>query len=165
MRASSLPRENGERMGLPSSPWLPRAVSGVWPLSSWTLFIQQISNVHLHVPRGLPRWLSGKNPPARHRIDPWVGKIPWRRKGQPTPAFLPGESHGQRSLTATVHGVAKDSDTTEHAHTYARTYTCQELGRAPGKLGDQYGLLLLSAGWSVALDTFTFILSTCIREA
>ena len=33
---------------------------------------------------------SGKNP--------WVGKIPWRRKWQPTPVFLPGESHGKRSL-------------------------------------------------------------------
>ena len=31
-------------------------------------------------------------------FDPWVRKIPWRRKWQPTPAFLPGESHGQRSL-------------------------------------------------------------------
>ena len=32
-------------------------------------------------------------------FDPWVEKIPWRRKWQPTPVFLPGESHGQRSLT------------------------------------------------------------------
>ena len=39
--------------------------------------------------------------------DPWVGKIPWRRAWKPTPVFLPGESHGQRSLEATVHGVAK----------------------------------------------------------
>ena len=31
-------------------------------------------------------------------LDPWVGKIPWRRKWHPTPIFLPGESHGQRSL-------------------------------------------------------------------
>ena len=31
-------------------------------------------------------------------FDPWVGKIPWRRAWQPTPVFLPGESHGQRSL-------------------------------------------------------------------
>ena len=29
---------------------------------------------------------------------PWVGKIPWERKWQPTPVFLPGESHRQRSL-------------------------------------------------------------------
>ena len=34
----------------------------------------------------------------RHGFDLWVGKIPWRRKWQPTAAFLPGESHGQRSL-------------------------------------------------------------------
>ena len=32
------------------------------------------------------------------RFDPWVGKIPWRRAWQPTPVFLPGESHGQKSL-------------------------------------------------------------------
>ena len=37
----------------------------------------------------------------RHKrcgFDPWVRKIPWRRAWQPTPVFLPGESHGQRSL-------------------------------------------------------------------
>ena len=32
------------------------------------------------------------------RLDPWVGKIPWRRAWHPTPGFLPGESHGQRNL-------------------------------------------------------------------
>ena len=36
-------------------------------------------------------------------LDPWVGKIPWRRKWQPTPVSLPEESHGQRSWQATVH--------------------------------------------------------------
>ena len=45
-----------------------------------------------------------KNLPAnagsrtRRGFDPWVGKIPWRRAGQPSPVFLPRESHGQRSL-------------------------------------------------------------------
>ena len=37
----------------------------------------------------------------RHKrlgFSPWVRKIPWRRAWQPTPAFLPGKSHGQRSL-------------------------------------------------------------------
>ena len=50
---------------------------------------------------GLPRWLSGKESTCqckRHGFDHWVGKIPWRRKWQPNPAFLPGKSHGQRSL-------------------------------------------------------------------
>ena len=35
---------------------------------------------------------------GRPRFNPWVGKISWRRKWQPTPGFLPGERHGQRSL-------------------------------------------------------------------
>ena len=39
----------------------------------------------------------------RLRFDPWVGKIPWRRKWQPTPVFLPRESYGQGS-----HGFAKN---------------------------------------------------------
>ena len=43
----------------------------------------------------------------RHGFDPWVGKIPYRKAWQPTPVFLPGESHGERSLWAIVHRVAK----------------------------------------------------------
>ena len=37
---------------------------------------------------------------VRRRFDPWVRKIPWRRAWQPTPVFLPGEPHGQRSLVS-----------------------------------------------------------------
>ena len=50
---------------------------------------------------GLPWWLSGKESACqcrRCRFDPWAGKIPWRRKWQPTSVFLPGKSHGQTSL-------------------------------------------------------------------
>ena len=49
----------------------------------------------------LPRWHSGEELACRCRrvrLYPWVQKIPWRRAWQPTPVFLPGESHGQRSL-------------------------------------------------------------------
>ena len=49
----------------------------------------------------------------RHRFDPWVMKIPWRRKWQPTPVFLPGESHGKRSLAGYSPWGCKESDTTE----------------------------------------------------
>ena len=42
-----------------------------------------------------------------------MGKISWRRERQPTPVFLPGKSHGQRTWWATVHGVVKESDMTE----------------------------------------------------
>ena len=50
---------------------------------------------------GLPRWLSHKEPTCQCRrcvFHPWVRKIPWRREWQPTPVFLPGKPHGQRSL-------------------------------------------------------------------
>ena len=47
-------------------------------------------------------------------FNPWVRKIPWRRQWQPTPVFLPGESHGQRSLVGYSPWGHKDLDTTEH---------------------------------------------------
>ena len=40
-------------------------------------------------------------------FDPWIRKIPWRRTWQPTPVFLPRESHGQRSWRAMVHGATE----------------------------------------------------------
>ena len=58
----------------------------------------------------LPRGLSGKESTCqckRCTFDPWVRKIPWRRKWQPTPVFLAGKFHGQRSLVDTVHGGAE----------------------------------------------------------
>ena len=65
----------------------------------------------------LPRWLNGKDPTCRCRrrgFNPWVRKIPWRRKWQPTPGFLPGESHGQRSLAGYSSWGHKSQDSTEH---------------------------------------------------
>ena len=50
---------------------------------------------------GFPGGSDGKELASqcgRPGFDPWVGKIPWRRKWEPTPVLLPGESHGQRSL-------------------------------------------------------------------
>ena len=49
----------------------------------------------------------------RHGSDPWVRKIPWRREWQPTPVFLAGESHGQRSLAGSSSWGCKESGTTE----------------------------------------------------
>ena len=51
----------------------------------------------------------------------WVGKIPWRRKWQPTPVFLPRKSHAQRSLAGYSLWGGKESDTTEwltHTNTW-----------------------------------------------
>ena len=49
-------------------------------------------------------------------FDPWVRKIPWRREWQFPPVFLPGKSHGQRSLAGYSPWGLEESDTTEHAH-------------------------------------------------
>ena len=60
---------------------------------------------------GFPGGANSKEPACqfrgqeRCRFDPWVGKIPWRRKWQPTPVFLPGESHGQRSVVVRHNGT------------------------------------------------------------
>ena len=44
------------------------------------------------------QWLRIHLQGRGRRFDPWIRKTPWRRKWQPTPVFLPGKSHGQRSL-------------------------------------------------------------------
>ena len=54
---------------------------------------------------GFPCGSDGKEPVCQYGgcgFDPWIRKIPWRRKWQPTLVFLPGESHRQRSMAATV---------------------------------------------------------------
>ena len=81
--------------------------------------------------QGLPRWPRGKESAyqfRRHKrqgLEPWVGKIPWRRKWQPTPLFLPVESHGQRSLVSYnpwSHRVRHNSAWT-HPHPWDRVQT------------------------------------------
>ena len=83
-------------------------------------FMTIVESVKCHPSRGetghkglssFPSSRSGKEAACqcrrrkRYRFNPWVGKIPWRRGWQPTPIFLPGESHG--AWWATVHGVAR----------------------------------------------------------
>ena len=72
-----------------SHSFTPSTHHGAWYISSTKKVI------------GLSWWFSGKESACQCRrcgFDLWVGKIPWRRKQQPTPVFLPGEFHGQRSL-------------------------------------------------------------------
>ena len=70
-------------------------------------------------------WLSSKESVysagdcVQYRIpefSPWIGKTPWRKKWQPIPVFLPGESHGRRSLVGYSPRGRKESDTTERLH-------------------------------------------------
>ena len=94
--------------------------------------------------------------------NPWVKKIPWRRKWQPIPVFLPGESHGQRSLMGYSPWGCKQSDIISqlsthigiivrdgaHTHTHTHTHTQKSLShvqlfatpwivahQAPGSMG------------------------------
>ena len=68
--------------------------------------------------KGFPGSPLVKNLPAvqetqESRVQSWVGKIPWRRKWQPTAVFLPGEAHGQRSLVDHCPWGCKQLDTTK----------------------------------------------------
>ena len=84
---------------------------------------------------GFPGGTRDKEPECQcsrlesHGLDPWVGKIPWRRKWQPTPVLLAGESHGQRSLAGyspwgckelttrlSTHKLVQQSDSFIHIH-------------------------------------------------
>ena len=59
-------------------------------------------------------WDRGATQGCKSRVlDPWVGKIPWRRAWQPTPVFLPGDCHGQRSLAGYSSWSHKEADRTE----------------------------------------------------
>ena len=89
------------------------------------IFLTEI-NIHLlkcYLNFCLPKWHSGKELTRQCRrckrcgFDPWVGKIPCKRKWQPTPVFLLGKSHGQRSLVGHSPWGCKDLDMTEHVHT------------------------------------------------
>ena len=77
-----------------------------------------------------------ENPPvnegrhSRYGFDPWFGTIPWRRAQQPTPAFLPGESHGQRSLAGCSpqgHTELGMTEVTQHACAHARDHSTLSL--------------------------------------
>ena len=79
----------------------------------------------------LPRWLSGNVSALRCRtngFNPWVGKIPWRRAWQLTPAFLSGESHGQRSLAGLQsmgwQSIDHNLATIQHRETLGRISEC-----------------------------------------
>ena len=84
-----------------------------------------------------PGGASGKEPTYQYRrhkrrgFNPWVRKIPWRRAWQPTPVFLPGESH-RGSWWATVRRVTKSRTrlkqlTHTHTHAHAHHLLCSVL--------------------------------------
>ena len=86
-----------------------------------------LNSIPLYRYARLPRWYSGKESACqcrrlkRHGFCPSLKKIPWRRKRQPTPVFLPEKFHGQRSLAGYSPWGYNELDKTEHTHTYRYT--------------------------------------------
>ena len=77
----------------------PNSRSGRWRGRGSQVGPASVPSLSLTLPATLPRWLSDKEFACHSRrcgFHPWVGKIPWRRKWQPTAVFQPGKPHGQR---------------------------------------------------------------------
>ena len=90
------------------------------------LFLLPSIVASIRAKHSLPRWGSDKESDCQawdsSGCDPWVRKNPWRRKWQPTPIFLPGKFHEQRSLADYSPWSPKEWDTTEHrTHTHTHT--------------------------------------------
>ena len=87
----------------------------LWFKNFYNLALMSTEMRGLCCTRPLLWWLSGEETACqwrRHGFDHWVRKIPWRRKWQPIPVFLPGKSHGERSLEGCSPWGRKELDTT-----------------------------------------------------
>ena len=88
-------------------------------MSHYGLFTPSIVKIEVRYFMGFPGGASGKEPACqwmrykKHGFDPLVGKIPWRRTWQSTPVFLPGKSHGQKSLVGYGGEGCEESERTE----------------------------------------------------
>ena len=120
--ASKFPAETGHKGTLAAKPVIKKVTK--CHLLPCILYCSSITSTRKreHNSR-LPRWRSGKESACQHRrcrrpwFDPWLGKIPWRRKWQPTPVFLPGESRGRGDWWTTVHGVTESRTWLSTKHT------------------------------------------------
>ena len=97
-----------------------------WKIAIWLVTQTPVSLLSFSIPCsakiGLPSVTVVNNLPANAQeardvgLIPGSGRFPWRRKWQPTPVFLPGKFHGQRSLVGYNPRGHKEPDTTEHTH-------------------------------------------------
>ena len=90
--------------------WKCRMVQLPWKTGWWFLKTLSVESPLWWCCLGLPWWLSGKESTCwcrRLELSPWVEKIPWRRKWQPIPVFLPGKPRDRGAWWAAVHGVTK----------------------------------------------------------
>ena len=113
-----------------------------WPFLAWELFLSSWPWL------GLPWWLSGKESACqcrRHRrcgSGPCVWKSPWRRKWQATLVFLPGESHGWKSLEGYNPRGHKEVDTTERLSTHSQGES-SSIWSQKGNVGTEKALVIM----------------------
>ena len=95
--------------------------------------------------------------------DPWVGKIPWRRKWQPTPVILPGKFHEQRSLAGYSPWGCKESGMTEQLSLTHREEKCEKVGiwGRRGSWNDKQYNIYLSVRSEVSF--LIFLKQTCYQ--
>ena len=78
----------------------------LWPILYYCYFWIMLGSVRAsQVALVVKNPLGNASRCKKHKFDPWVGTIPWRRAWQPTPVSLPGESQGRRSLVGCLCGV------------------------------------------------------------
>ena len=121
-------------------------LAGYFLPNTWAyanIWASQVKNI----PSGKESACQGRRR-KRRGFNPWVGKIPWSRKWQPTPGFLPGESHGQRSLAGYSPGSCKEVDTAEH--TRLRSFK-------------PLVIVFFSADGSFLIHDFVFVFSNIVK--
>ena len=92
--------------------------------TSFLFMAEKHSIVYIYV-YGLPWWLRWEGiclQCGRPGFNPWVGKISWKRKWQPTPVFLPRKPNGWRSLVGYSPWGRKESNMTEWLHFHFHIY-------------------------------------------
>ena len=114
----------------PASPWLVPNMTVFFSKTSKKNLVFQYVNMNFHTTETWGFSVGSVSKESAWMQATWVwslvGNIPWRRKWQATPVFLPGEFHGQRSLSDYSPWGCRESETTErltHTHTHTHTHT------------------------------------------
>ena len=111
------------------------------------------------------RWQSICLQRGRPGFNPWIGKISWRRKWQPTQVVLPGKFHGWRSLVGYSPWGHRESDTTEGLHFLSFFVSAMCLPLSPFWTGVSIGIfLLLPNHYLKGVDNLSLIQSCQIQR-
>ena len=132
----------------------------------WASLVKLLVVLEYEKTVGFPGGTSGKEPDyqcrrhKRPRFDPWVGKIPQRRAWQPTPVFLPRESHGQRSLAGYSPQGLRVGHWSDLAHMHAwGNYTLCVMGPKTGGVTYEHHSHFTAQHGGDSVSCFAYIFS------